>query len=270
MRALDASAVAEDAVAVDAHAVEVDVHEPPAAVERVRERACASPRPGTTIACTPSSPEVPGIARDDDELVDRVAFDDEPLLARRARRRSPSNTTVAATAAGSNEPPRSAIASAPGHSPAATAPRKRARWSAVPASRTAGTNWVTVASSGPGAITRPISSARMPASIIPSPMPPSASGTVSAGQPSSVSVAQSASGRTPSSTTRAGQTDRALLREHRADRVAQLVLIGGEFELHGKGQVRSWAISSTKARRSTFSPTVSGSASTTCTASGSL
>ena len=56
-----------------------------------------------------------GLAGDDDELVDGVALDDVALLAARARRRSPSNVTVAVTAAGSNEPRASAIASEPVH-----------------------------------------------------------------------------------------------------------------------------------------------------------
>ena len=82
---------------------------------------------------------------------------------------SPSNVIVASTSAGSNEPVASAIASEPVISPAATAPRKRACWSGVPISRTAGTNCETVASSGPGAITRPSSSARIASSSMPEP-----------------------------------------------------------------------------------------------------
>ena len=47
---------------------------------------------------------------------------------------------------------------------------------------------------GPGAITRPSSSARIASSSTPRPMPPCSSAIVSAGQPSSTIVAQSASG----------------------------------------------------------------------------
>src|SRR5262252_8478006 len=81
-------------------------------------------------------------ARDDDDLVDAVAFDHETLLA---------------------------VQCAVGVECGRAAPRNRARCASVPVSRTAGTNSVTVVSSGPGAIARPISSARIPASIMPTP-----------------------------------------------------------------------------------------------------
>ena len=58
------------------------MREAAAAVERVGRGVSRVAATGTTTARTPSSPVVPGIARDDDELVDRVAFDDEALLAR--------------------------------------------------------------------------------------------------------------------------------------------------------------------------------------------
>ena len=77
----DVVAVAEHAVAFDPHAVEIDVRVPPAAVECVhppgaRRGGGHDHGPDTGVA------RGAGLARDDDELVDHVAFDHEPLLAR--------------------------------------------------------------------------------------------------------------------------------------------------------------------------------------------
>ena len=105
-------------------------------------------------------------------------------------------------------------------------------------SRTAGTNWVTVGSSGPGASARPSSSATTASSTAPSPRPPSASGTVSAGQPSSTMCAHRPSAgaacprcapRRAPATSAGGHSAASTART----RVAQLVLVGGEVELHG-------------------------------------
>ncbi len=61
--------------------------------------------------------------------------------------------------------------------------------------------------------------------------------------------------------------DGALLREHRPNRVAQLLLLRGEVELH---QPSPSCTSDASARRSSFSMAVSGSASVMTMASGSL
>ena len=91
-------------------------------------------------------------------------------------------------------------ASVPVDRPLATAPRKRACCSAVPAWRTTGTNCVAVARKGPGAMTRPSSSTTTPSSTNPSPTPPWSAGTVRPGQPSSTMCCQSASAGSPRST----------------------------------------------------------------------
>ena len=134
---------------------------------------------------------------------------------------------------------------------------------------------MTVGSKGPGAIDAPellgedrgLDRAEPDAAV--------ASGTVSAGQPSSTIVLHSAVGPRAGLDDRAGERDRDSLTSTVADRVAQLFLVVGEVEFHSaRGRLsESPALRddrSASARRSTFSIAVSGSASTTARASGSL
>ena len=102
-------------------------------------------------------------------------------------------------------------------------------------------------------------------------MPPCASAIVSAGQPSSTIVAHErrSGARRVSTTARASEIGLSL-REHRADRVAELVLVGRELEFHEPVRLRGSRNSATNARRSIFSPAVSGSSARTTSASGSL
>ncbi len=65
------------------------------------------------------------------------------------------------------------------------------------------------------------------------PSPPAPSGTVSAGQPSSIIWLQSAVGRRALLDDFAHEADGALAAEHGADAVAQLVLLGCELQVHG-------------------------------------
>ena len=76
------------------------------AVEAVHGRGAVRRATGTTTARTPSSPLVPGLARDDDELVDRVAFDHEALLAVQDRAVAVERNGRRRRRPGSNEPPR--------------------------------------------------------------------------------------------------------------------------------------------------------------------
>ena len=85
---------------------------------------------------------------------------------------------------------------------------------------------------GPARPTRPSSSTTTASSTAPSPRPPSASGTVSAGQPSSTICFQSGSADDAVLHDLADEGHRALAGEHRADAVAQLLLVFGELELH--------------------------------------
>ena len=89
----------------------------------------------------------------------------------------------------------------PAVAPDATSERKRCCCSIVPTSRTMGANWVTVASSGPGATARPSSSTTTAVSKTERPMPPYSSGTARAGQSRATMESQSFSGASPVSTT---------------------------------------------------------------------
>ena len=125
-----------------------------------------------------------------------------PLLRRGPRRHSPSSSDQRARPTSCREGPnhprlvrrsssrrRDAIPgdgrqrrALPVHVPEATSDRKACRCSGRPTSRTTGTNCVMVANSGPGATTRPSSSATTAVSTKESPTPPSSSGMASAGQ----------------------------------------------------------------------------------------
>ena len=144
---------------------------------------------------------------------------------------SPSGVAVAVDLAGVERAGRSAIASGAGElarGDGGEEPRLLRR--ASPASRTAGTNCVTVASSGPGAIDPAELLGEDRGSTMPRPMPPCSSGTVSAGQPSSTIVAHRRVGASASVLDDvAGERDRALARSTARIGVAQLVLVGGEL-----------------------------------------
>ena len=90
--------------------------------------------------------------------------------------------------------------------------------------------------------------------------------------PSSTIVAQQRGlGVRRVSTTARAHRDGALLDEHRANRVAKLFLISAEFEFHEEAlRLTGSFTSATNARRSIFSPAVSGSSARTASASGSL
>ena len=112
----------------------------------------------------------------------------------------------------------SANATDPVTAPEATCDKKRCRCSAVPTSRTMGANWVTVASSGPGAMARPNSSTTTAISTKERPMPPSSSGMVRAGQSSATIEPQSFSGGSPVSTTaRTSSTGHSFWRNERTE-----------------------------------------------------
>ena len=95
-----------------------------------------------------------------------------------------------------------------------------------------GANWVTVASSGPGATARPSSSTTTAVSRIERPMPPNSSGMARAGQSRVTMAAPELLRCRACLDDGAHQFDRALLFEERADRGAQLFLLSRELELH--------------------------------------
>ena len=123
----------------------------------------------------------------------------------------------------------------------ATGPRKRATWSAEPRARSAGTNWLMVGRSGPGARARPSSSTTTASSTGPRPRPPAASGTVERG-PAELDhlLPQPVRGNRLARDARLDELPHegrwALRREHRAHGVAQLFLVGGEVQLHARRQ----------------------------------
>ena len=126
----------------------------------------------------------------------------------------------------------SASATVPAMAPDATSERKRCCCSGVPTSRTMGANWVTVASSGPGATARPSSSTTTAVSENGQADAAVLLGDGQGGPVEGDHGAPELLGCLAGLDDGAHHVDGALLLEERADRGTQLFLLSRELELH--------------------------------------
>ena len=213
--------------AVEEHAVEGDVADGPRGVERA-DRVIS-----TWAAGTDRDGEIVVEPKDDGELVGVERAEHVAL-----RPGQPPAVTVGGRGGGNGLGPQQPAvvgeADGPRAEPAATA----ATLAVGRRARSMGTYEHIVGDSAPGATTRPSSSAMTASSTTPSPMPPSSSGTHSAGQSRPTACLPQLVAEVARLVAhdvvdvRAQPRRRALLDQHVADRVAERLLVGREVELH--------------------------------------